>query len=59
MGGNVGLATTEASGLMKVNLHESGSWQIDIRPNTSTANAPLESGRASRVTGRFGSGPYP
>ena len=28
MGNNVGLATTEASGLMKVNLHESGSWQI-------------------------------
>lgn len=28
MGSDVGLATTEASGLMKVNLHHSESWQI-------------------------------
>jgi hypothetical protein len=28
MGADVGLTTTEAGGLMKVNLHESGSWQI-------------------------------
>jgi hypothetical protein len=28
MGSNVGLTTTEVGGLMKANLHESGSWQI-------------------------------
>src|SRR5947207_11520617 len=28
MGGNIGLTTSEMGGVMKVNLHESGSWQI-------------------------------
>ena len=28
MGCNVGLTTTEVGGVMKINLHESGSWQI-------------------------------
>jgi len=28
MGANIGLTTTEVGGLMKINLHETGSWQI-------------------------------
>lgn len=28
MGANVGMTTTEVGGVMKINLHESGSWQI-------------------------------